>query len=75
MATKIAFFDTKSYDRETFNKVNLQFGFDITYFKNNCTYWFFSNKAFIIMLLSDCNFLYYVFLFYYFLHSVYVFYI
>ena len=33
MATKIAFFDTKSYDRETFNKVNLQFGFDITYFK------------------------------------------
>ena len=33
MATKIAFFDTKSYDRETFNKVNLQFGFDINYFK------------------------------------------
>lgn len=33
MTTKIAFFDAKSYDRETFNKVNIQFGFDIRYFK------------------------------------------
>ena len=31
--TKIAFFDTKSYDREAFNKVNKQFGFDISYYK------------------------------------------
>ena len=30
---KIAFFDTKSYDREAFNKVNKQFGFDISYYK------------------------------------------
>lgn len=33
MATKIAFFDAKSYDRETFAKVNQNFGFDIQYFK------------------------------------------
>ncbi len=33
MATKIAFFDAKSYDRETFAKVNQQFGFDIQYYK------------------------------------------
>lgn len=33
MATKIAFFDAKSYDRETFSKVNQQFGFDIHYYK------------------------------------------
>ena len=33
MATKIAFFDAKSYDRDTFNKVNRQFGFDICYYK------------------------------------------
>ncbi len=33
MATKIAFFDAKSYDRETFDKVNGEFGFEIQYFK------------------------------------------
>ncbi len=33
MATRIAFFDAKSYDRETFDKVNQNFGFDIQYFK------------------------------------------
>ena len=33
MATRIAFFDAKSYDRETFAKVNQDFGFDIQYFK------------------------------------------
>ncbi len=33
MATKIAFFDTKSYDRDIFDKVNKQFGFEIHYYK------------------------------------------
>jgi len=33
MATKIAFFDAKSYDRENFNSTNGEFGFDITYYK------------------------------------------
>lgn len=33
MATKIAFFDAKSYDRETFGKVNSEYGFEIQYFK------------------------------------------
>jgi D-lactate dehydrogenase len=33
MTTKIAFFDAKSYDRETFDKVNAEFGFEIQYFK------------------------------------------
>jgi len=33
MATKIAFFDAKSYDRETFSKMNQQFGFDIQFYK------------------------------------------
>ena len=33
MATRIAFFDAKSYDRETFSRVNNDFGFDIQYFK------------------------------------------
>ncbi len=33
MATKIAFFDAKSYDRETFDKVNQNFGFEIVYYK------------------------------------------
>ena len=33
MATKIAFFDTKSYDRENFDKVNATFGFEISYYK------------------------------------------
>lgn len=33
MTTKIAFFDAKSYDRETFDKVNADFGFEIQYFK------------------------------------------
>ncbi len=33
MTTKIAFFDAKSYDRENFDKVNEDFGFDIVYYK------------------------------------------
>jgi D-lactate dehydrogenase len=33
MTTKIAFFDAKSYDRDTFAKVNQDFGFDIQYYK------------------------------------------
>ena len=33
MGTKIAFFDAKSYDRETFDKVNLDYGFEIQYYK------------------------------------------
>lgn len=33
MAIKIAFFDTKSYDRESFEKLNKEYGFDIHYYK------------------------------------------
>ncbi len=33
MTTKIAFFDAKSYDRENFDKVNGEFGFEIIYYK------------------------------------------
>ncbi len=33
MITKIAFFDAKSYDRDTFDKVNQNFGFEIKYYK------------------------------------------
>ena len=33
MAIKIAFFDTKSYDRESFEKLNKDFGFHIHYYK------------------------------------------
>src|SRR5574344_612423 len=33
MSTKIAFFDAKSYDRDTFNTVNNEFGFDIHFYK------------------------------------------
>jgi D-lactate dehydrogenase len=33
MPIKIAFFDTKSYDRESFEKLNKDFGFDIHYYK------------------------------------------
>ena len=33
MAIRIAFFDAKSYDREAFDKVNQNFGFDIQYYK------------------------------------------
>ena len=33
METKIAFFDSKSYDKDTFEKVNKNFGFDIHYYK------------------------------------------
>ena len=35
MANKIAFFDTKSYDREVFDKVNKDFNFEIKYFKDS----------------------------------------
>ena len=30
---KVAFFDTKPYDREFFNKANEKFGFQLTYFE------------------------------------------
>ncbi|MFW5768767.1 MAG: 2-hydroxyacid dehydrogenase, partial [Spirochaetota bacterium] len=33
MYKKIAFFDTKPYDRRSFERVNGDFGFDITYFE------------------------------------------
>ena len=36
MATKIAFFDTKSYDRDIFDKVNKQFGFEIHCIRSVC---------------------------------------
>ena len=29
MAIKVAFFDAKSYDRESFDKTNADYGFDI----------------------------------------------
>jgi D-lactate dehydrogenase len=32
---KIAFFDTKPYDREIFDQVNQKFGYEIKYFKNH----------------------------------------
>jgi len=35
--TKIAFFDSKSYDKESFEKVNKSFGFDIRYYKERLT--------------------------------------
>lgn len=34
---RIAFFDTKSYDRESFDLVNQKFGFDLKYFKGHLT--------------------------------------
>ena len=34
---KLAFFDTKPYDKEVFDAVNQQFGFDIKYFKFHLT--------------------------------------
>ncbi len=37
METKIAFFDSKSYDKENFEKVNKSFGFDIRYYKERLT--------------------------------------
>jgi D-lactate dehydrogenase len=37
MHSTIAFFDAKPYDREIFNKVNKEYGFDIKYFKFNIT--------------------------------------
>jgi D-lactate dehydrogenase len=33
--TKIAFFDTKPYDKEIFDQVNQSFGYDVKYFKNH----------------------------------------
>ncbi|MDO4160387.1 MAG: 2-hydroxyacid dehydrogenase [Prevotellaceae bacterium] len=34
MAIKVAFFDAKSYDKDSFNKENKDFGFDIHYYKD-----------------------------------------
>ncbi|MBN2273176.1 MAG: 2-hydroxyacid dehydrogenase [Bacteroidales bacterium] len=37
MKTKIAFFDTKPYDKESFNEINKSYGFDIKYFRYHLT--------------------------------------
>jgi D-lactate dehydrogenase len=37
MNTKIAFFDTKPYDKESFNDLNKEYGFDIRYFRYHLT--------------------------------------
>ena len=37
MNTKIAFFDAKPYDRESFNDLNKEYGFDIRYFRYHLT--------------------------------------
>ena len=37
MSTRIAFFDAKPYDREMFDELNRNFGYDIKYFKFNIT--------------------------------------
>lgn len=37
MDIKIAFFDAKPYDKETFNKINEDFGFEIKYFRYHLT--------------------------------------
>lgn len=37
MTFKIAFFSTKPYDQEYFDKINEQFGFDITYYEGHLT--------------------------------------
>lgn len=37
MKPRIAFFDTKPYDKESFNKLNKEYGFDIKYFRFHLT--------------------------------------
>jgi D-lactate dehydrogenase len=37
MNTRIAFFDTKQYDKDSFNEINKKYGFDIKYFKYHLT--------------------------------------
>jgi D-lactate dehydrogenase len=37
MKTRIAFFDTKPYDKESFNEINKKFGFEIKYFRYHLT--------------------------------------
>lgn len=37
MSTKITFFDTKPYDRDIFDELNKEFGYEIKYFKFNIT--------------------------------------
>lgn len=37
MGTKIAFFDSKPYDKESFNKANEKYGFEIKFFNNHLT--------------------------------------
>lgn len=37
MKTRIAFFDTKTYDKESFNEINKKYGFEIKYFKYHLT--------------------------------------
>ena len=36
-AFKIAFFDTKPYDKESFSELNKKYGFEIKYFKYHLT--------------------------------------
>jgi D-lactate dehydrogenase len=37
MKTRIAFFDTKPYDKDSFNEINKKYGFEITYFRYHLT--------------------------------------
>ncbi len=37
MKLKVAFFDTKPYDKESFNEINKSFNYDITYFRYHLT--------------------------------------
>lgn len=37
MKTKIAFFDAHSYDRDSFNEANKEYGFEISYYKERLT--------------------------------------
>ncbi len=38
MKTKIAFFDTKSYDKESFTRLNKPYGYNITFLENRLTH-------------------------------------
>ena len=35
--TRVAFFDTKPYDKESFNEINKKYGFEITYYRYHLT--------------------------------------
>jgi D-lactate dehydrogenase len=38
MATRIAFFDAKTYDKDSFNEINKKYGYDIKYFRYHLTH-------------------------------------